>query len=93
MLPAGMRLPDAEGRARTFAQLRRIPDVEAAYFTSSTTSYLQGQFFVPGQIALRSPSQQFFDRVISPFAYPPNHLLVGALFVFFPGFPYSMKNY
>jgi acetyl-CoA acetyltransferase len=31
-----------------------LPDIEAAYFTSSTTSYLQGQSFVPGQIALRS---------------------------------------
>ena len=31
-----------------------IADVQAAYFTSSTNSYLQGQSFVPGQIALRS---------------------------------------
>ena len=30
-----------------------IPDVQAAYFTASTTGYLQGQNFVPGQIALR----------------------------------------
>ncbi len=30
-----------------------LGDVEAAYFSSSTTSYLQGQNFVPGQIALR----------------------------------------
>ncbi|MEH6610039.1 MAG: thiolase family protein [Halioglobus sp.] len=31
-----------------------IPDIEAAYFTSSTNAYMQGQVFVPGQIALRS---------------------------------------
>ena len=30
-----------------------IVDVEAAYFSASTTGYLQGQNFVPGQIALR----------------------------------------
>ena len=30
-----------------------IKDVEAAYFSASTTGYLQGQTFVPGQIALR----------------------------------------
>ena len=29
-------------------------DIEAAYFTASTNGYLQGQYFVPGQIALRS---------------------------------------
>lgn len=28
-------------------------DIQAAYFTASTTGYLQGQNFVPGQIALR----------------------------------------
>ena len=31
----------------------QIADVEAAYFSASTTGYLQGQTFVPGQIALR----------------------------------------
>ena len=31
-----------------------IPDIEAAYFSSSTNAYMQGQVFVPGQIALRS---------------------------------------
>ena len=31
-----------------------IPDIEAAYFTASTNGYMQGQIFVPGQIALRS---------------------------------------
>ena len=31
----------------------QIEDVEAAYFSASTTGYLQGQSFVPGQIALR----------------------------------------
>ncbi len=31
-----------------------LADVETAFFTSSTTGYLQGQIFVPGQIALRS---------------------------------------
>ena len=31
-----------------------IPDIEAAYFTASTNGYMQGQTFVPGQIALRS---------------------------------------
>lgn len=30
-----------------------IADVQAAYFSASTTGYLQGQTFVPGQIALR----------------------------------------
>jgi acetyl-CoA acyltransferase len=30
-----------------------IGDVQAAYFSASTTGYLQGQNFVPGQIALR----------------------------------------
>ena len=30
-----------------------VEDIEAAYFSSSTVSYLQGQNFVPGQIALR----------------------------------------
>ena len=30
-----------------------IPDIEAAYFTASTTGFLQGQAMVPGQIALR----------------------------------------
>ncbi len=29
-------------------------DIEAAYFTAITNGYLQGQYFVPGQIALRS---------------------------------------
>jgi acetyl-CoA acetyltransferase len=31
----------------------KIADVQAAYFSASTTGYLQGQNFVPGQIALR----------------------------------------
>ena len=31
----------------------QIADVQAAYFSASTTGYLQGQTFVPGQIALR----------------------------------------
>ena len=31
----------------------QIADVEAAYFSASTTGYLQGQTFVPGQISLR----------------------------------------
>jgi len=31
-----------------------LQDVQAAYFSASTTGYLQGQNFVPGQIALRS---------------------------------------
>jgi acetyl-CoA acetyltransferase len=31
----------------------KIEDVQAAYFSASTTGYLQGQNFVPGQIALR----------------------------------------
>lgn len=31
-----------------------VSDVEAAYFTASTTAHLQGQTLVPGQIALRS---------------------------------------
>ena len=31
-----------------------IPDIQAAYFTASTNGYLQGQNFVPGQIALRN---------------------------------------
>ena len=31
-----------------------VAEVEAAYFTASTTGHLQGQIFVPGQIALRS---------------------------------------
>ena len=30
-----------------------IPDVQGAFFSASTTGYLQGQTFVPGQIALR----------------------------------------
>jgi len=30
-----------------------IKDVQAAFFSASTTGYLQGQTFVPGQIALR----------------------------------------
>lgn len=32
----------------------KIANVEAAYFTASTHGYMQGQTFVPGQIALRS---------------------------------------
>jgi acetyl-CoA acetyltransferase len=31
-----------------------IADIQAAYFTASTSGYLQGQNFIPGQIALRS---------------------------------------
>ena len=32
----------------------RTGDIQAAYFTASTSGYLQGQNFIPGQIALRS---------------------------------------
>ena len=31
----------------------KLPDVEVAYYTGSTNGYMQGQNFVPGQIALR----------------------------------------
>jgi acetyl-CoA acetyltransferase len=31
-----------------------VPDIEVAYYSGSTNGYMQGQNFVPGQIALRS---------------------------------------